>query len=118
MKDYEVVTNATVDFDNLETWEIAEIYGLDEEQEEIFFAAIETIFTPKDAIWRIKNDKFELNADVSTYEDLGYLYADILGLPEFAFDFFDFEYFGETIANKKNEDEEGWLTSYGWLTLK
>ena len=117
MKDYEVIANATVDFDNLETWEIAEICGFDEEQEEILNAAIEAGFGIKDAVTRVKNDEFELNADVTTYEDLGYYFADIWELPEFAFDFFDFERFGEEMAIQKGYDEEGCLTSYGWLSF-
>ena len=118
MKDYEVIANATVDFDNLETWEIAEICGFDEDQEEILEAAIEAGFGIKDAVTRVTNGEFELEYDITTYEDLGYYFAGILELPEFAFDFFDFERFGEEMAKQKGYDEEGYLTSYGWLSFQ
>ena len=114
MKDYEVIANATVDFNNLETWEIAEICELDEEQEEILKAAIDAGFKAEDAVTRVTNDEFELNADVTTYEDLGYLYAENLELPDFAYPYFDFEQFGAELAYCG----DGYLTSYGWLTVR
>lgn len=65
MKDVEVIANATVDYDALETWEIAKIFGIDDEQEETLKAALEAVFDAENAVNAIQNDEFELDAGVT-----------------------------------------------------
>ncbi len=35
MKDVEVIANATVDYDALETWKIAKIFGIDDNRKKL-----------------------------------------------------------------------------------
>ena len=104
--------NIAVNLDNLETWEIAEIYGLNDEQEEILKAALDADFCANEAVEKILDNAFNLVSNVTTYEDLGYLYAEDF-LPDFAYPYFDFEQFGTELPST----EDGYLTSYGWLTI-
>ena len=98
------------DFDTMETWEIAQLCELDEE---ILKAALDAGFDTEDAVNKILNNELSLIDNVSTYEELDEYYAETLGLPDFAYSYFDFEKFGAELAST----EDGYLTSYGWLTL-
>ena len=112
MKKLNVIGNRNVNLDDLETWEIAEMYELDDVQEEILKAALDAGFNAEDAVNKILTDRFNLVENVTTYEDLGYYYAEE-DLPDYAYAYFDFERFGAALAST----EDGCLTSYGWLTV-
>lgn len=69
MKDF--IANATVDYDALETWEIIEIFGLDEEQEEILNAALEAGFDVENAVNIIQNGEYRFFKGCYSYAWLG-----------------------------------------------
>ena len=101
------------DLDAMETWEISELYNLDDTQEEILKAALDAGFDTEDAVNKILHNELSLIEGVTTYRKLGYYIAEALELPNFAYSYFDFDKFGAELAST----EDGYLTSYGWLTF-
>lgn len=85
-----------------------------DEQKKALLAASEFTFDIRWAEEKIRNGDYELWHDVKNFKSLGYETAESLELPNWAFNYFDFEKFGYDVA----AEHHGTLTNYGWLVFK
>lgn len=85
-----------------------------DKQRTALLAASEFIFDIHWAIGKIRKGEFELWQDVTNYKSLGKETAESLELPDWAFNYFDFDKFGYDIA----AEHQGSLTSFGWFFFK
>ena len=70
-------------------------------------------FSLKDIFEKIKNHEYTLREDVTNDKDIGYMQAEAMELPQWAYIYFDFEKFGSDVKIDLN----GTLSDYGWFNF-
>ena len=85
-----------------------------DEQKTALLAASAFVFDIHWAEEKIRKGEYELWTDVTDFHSLGKETAESLELPDWTFNYFDFEKFGNDIA----AEQTGNLTSFGWFDFK